>query len=253
MRILVSNDDGIGAPGLEVLERIARKLSDDVWTVAPEQEQSGAAHSLSLYEPVRLRKLSDRRFAVSGTPTDCVLMALQEVIPNKKKVDLVLSGINAGSNAGDDVTYSGTVAAAMEGTVLGVPSIALSQLTDDKAAVKWHNAEKYAPEIIKKLVKCGWPENVLMNVNFPDVPLSKVKGISICPQGKRRVGVSITGRVDPKKRPYYWLGGERDNTANKPGVDIDLLYKGHVTITPLCMDMTDYKMMETLRKNCAFD
>ncbi len=255
-RILLTNDDGIAADGLVALEAIAKTLSDDVWIVAPELEQSGAGHSLSLHSPVRLRKLGERRFAVSGTPTDCVLVAIQEVLPHHsgvkgkakhKPFDLVLSGVNRGSNAGDDVTYSGTIAAAMEGTILGVPSMALSQLCEDRDNPRWDIAKKFAPKIIKELVKAGWPKGTLINLNFPDCPAAKVKGIRLCPQGKRNVGVALTGRVDVKGRQYFWLGGERDNTADRPGVDIDLLYNGYVTITPLHMDLTDYKTMEDLR------
>lgn len=253
-RILVTNDDGISAEGLGVLESIARTLSDDVWVVAPEQEQSGVAHSLTLHLPVRLRQISEKRFAVTGTPTDCVLLAIQEVLPKHggkgkaaKPFDLVLSGVNRGSNAGDDVTYSGTVAAAMEGTVLGVPSMALSQLCEDRDNPRWEVAEKFAPKIISALVDAGWPANNLININFPDCAPDEVKDICLCPQGKRNVGVALTGRMDVKNRPYFWIGGERDNTADRPGVDIDLLYSGYVTITPLCMDLTDYKTMEDLR------
>ena len=247
MRILVTNDDGINAEGLEVLERVAHTLSKDVWVVAPEQEQSGAGHSLTLHLPVRLREIDERHFSVSGTPTDCGLVAVQQVIPVKKKrVDLLLSGINRGSNAADDVTYSGTIAAAMEGTILNVPSIALSQLCADREKAVWKTAEKHAPALIKKLVAMGWPANTLININFPDCAPGKVKGIRVCPQGKRRVSVALSERVDPKGRPYFWLGGDRDNTANKPGVDIDFLHTGYITITPLCMDLTDHSTMERM-------
>jgi len=248
-RILLSNDDGINADGLAVLERIAAKLSKDVWIVAPEQEQSGAAHSLTLHLPVRVRKISAKRYAVSGTPTDCVLMAIQKIIPvAKKKVDLLLSGINRGSNAADDVTYSGTVAAAMEGTILDVPSIALSQLYEDREQVNWAVAEKHAAPLIKKLLKAGWPKNTLININFPDCAPGKVKGVRVCPQGKRKISVALSERVDVKGRPYFWIGGERDNTADRPGVDVELLHAGYITVTPLHMDLTDYKTLEALGK-----
>ena len=255
-RILVTNDDGIHAPGLKVLERIARSISKDVWVVAPEMEQSGAAHSLTLHVPVRVRKISARRYAVSGTPTDCVLLALQEILPNangKKPhgslaFDLVLSGVNRSSNVGDDVTYSGTVAAAMEGTVLGVPSIALSQACGDYEKVHWPTAERHAPAIIKKLIAAGWPKNTLINVNFPDCAPGKVKGIKVCKQGKRLVSVGLSERFDPKGRPYFWIGGARENKTDEPGVDVDLLEAGHITITPLTMDLTDYKTMEKLQR-----
>lgn len=250
-RILITNDDGIYAPGLEVLERIARVLSEDVWICAPEQEQSGSSHSLSLHMPVRLRKLGEKRFTVSGTPTDCVLLALQEAIPVKEQpVKLILSGVNRGSNAADDVTYSGTVAAAMEGTILHVPSIALSQLFEDDSEPYWQTAELHAPGLIKKLASAGWPRNTLINLNFPHCPPDQVKGIRVCPQGKRKVSVALTPRRDVKGRPYYWIGGERDNTADRPGVDVELLHAGYITVTPLGLDMTDYPTMDHIRDAC---
>ena len=225
MRILVTNDDGINAPGLAVLERIARSLSKDVWVVAPESEQSGAAHSLTLSLPVRVRKISAQRYAVSGTPTDCVLLALKEIIPSasclvpralygnkslhkaqstnhKTRINLVLSGVNSGSNVGDDVTYSGTVAAAMEGTLLGVPSMALSQAGINEK-LHWLTAERHAPALIKKLMALQWPGNTLININFPDCPPAGVKGIRVCPQGKRVVNVALSERLDPKGRPLF--------------------------------------------------
>lgn len=251
MRILVSNDDGIHAPGLEVLERVARKLSDDVWVVAPEQEQSGASHSLTLHIPVRVREVGEKRFTTSGTPTDCVLLALHQLLPKKPRVDLILSGINRGSNAADDITYSGTVAAAMEGTVLGVPSIALSQLFEDGEPIHWKTAETHAPGLIEQVVKAGWPKGTLININFPSVMPSKVKGVRVCAQGKRRVSVGLTGRKDLRGRPYYWLGGERDNTAEVPGTDVDLLHQGFITITPLTLDLTDHTTLERMERTFA--
>jgi len=278
MRILVTNDDGINAPGLKVLERIARTLSKDVWVVAPEQEQSGAAHSLTLHWPVRARKISARRYAVSGTPTDCVLLGIKEIIPyyslslrerarvrdyrvappspgatrhplpEGEGVNLVLSGVNCSSNVGDDVTYSGTVAAAMEGTVLGVPSIAFSQACGEREKIHWQTAERHAPALIKKLLKEKWPKNTLINLNFPDCLPGNVKGTRVCRQGKRVVSIALSERMDPKGRPYYWLGGERENEVEQPDVDVDLLEAGYITVTPLGMDLTDYKTMEKLRR-----
>ncbi|MDX2074583.1 MAG: 5'/3'-nucleotidase SurE [Alphaproteobacteria bacterium] len=248
MRILITNDDGINAPGLEVLEKIARALSDDVWVVAPETEQSGAGHSLTLHTPVRVRKITPKRYAVLGTPTDCVLLALKQIIPAKQKVTLILSGVNRGSNAGDDVTYSGTIAAAMEGCILGVPSVALSLLYEDPEKIQWQTAEKHAPGIIKTLLKKPWPKDTLINLNFPDCTASKVKGVKVCAQGKRVMNIKLGERVDPKGRPYYWLGGERDNTPEKPNVDLDFLSKGFITVTPIGMDMTDYQTLSVLDK-----
>lgn len=250
-RILVSNDDGIHAEGLQVLERIASKISKEVWVVAPEQEQSGASHSLSLHLPVRVREIEKKRFATSGTPTDCVLLGIQQLIPAKSKPQLVLSGINRGSNAADDITYSGTVAAAMEATVLGVPAIALSQLIADRKTIHWETGEVHAPKLIQSLLRAGWPKGTLININFPNVAPGKVKGVRICPQGKRRVSVGQAARRDLRGRPYFWLGGERDNTAEVPGTDVDLLHKGYITVTPLSLDMTDYPIMERLRESCC--
>jgi 5'-nucleotidase len=243
-RILITNDDGINAEGLKILENIALEISDDVWVVAPETEQSGAAHSLTLHLPVRVRKISPKRFAVSGTPTDCVLLALKEIVPVKKKpVTLLLSGVNHGSNVGDDVTYSGTIAAAMEGTILNIPSIAMSLLCNGSGETQWQSAEKHAPEIIKKLIAVGWRENTLINMNFPDCAASKVQGVKVCPQGKRIVNIKLSERNDPRGRPYFWLGGDRDNTPEKSGVDIDYLHNDYITITPINMDLTDYQSM----------
>lgn len=270
MRILVTNDDGISARGLESLEKIAHALSDDVWVVAPETEQSGAGHSLTLHTPVRVRKISAKRYAVLGTPTDCVLLALKEIIGKGQEalgksgkkisgtrasglmphasVDLILSGVNRGSNAGDDVTYSGTIAAAMEGCILGVPSVALSLLCDDIEKIQWATAEKLAPAIITKLLQKPWPTNTLINLNFPDCTPAKVRGVKVCAQGKRVMNIKLSERVDPKGRPYYWLGGERDNTPEKPNVDLDFLASDYITITPIDMDMTDYKTLAVLDK-----
>lgn len=248
MRILLSNDDGITAEGLKSLEKIAAVLSDDVWVVAPETEQSGAGHSLTLHTPVRVRKISPKRYAVSGTPTDCVLLAVKEILPARQKFDLLLSGINRGSNVGDDVTYSGTVAAAMEGCILGVPSIAVSLLYDDAEKIQWGMVEKLAPAIIKKLLAKKWPKDTLINLNFPNCAASKVKGIKVCAQGKRIVNVQLSERVDPKGRPYFWLGGERDHRTEKPNVDVDFLHRGFITITPIGMDLTDYKTLAAMDK-----
>lgn len=248
VRILITNDDGINAEGLKTLERIARAISDDVWVVAPETEQSGAAHSLTLHLPVRVRKIASKRFAVSGTPTDCVLLALKEIIPVKTKpVTLLLSGVNHGSNVGDDVTYSGTIAAAMEGTILNIPSIAMSLLCNGSDKTNWQTAEKHAPDLVKKLMTVGWRENTLINMNFPDCVAGKVNGVQVCPQGKRIVNIKLSERDDPRGRPYFWLGGDRDNTPEKTGVDIDYLHNDYITITPICMDLTDYQSMEKIR------
>lgn len=248
LRILVTNDDGIHAPGLKALEKIARKLSPDVWVVAPEEEQSGSAHSLSLANPLRVRKLSARKYAVRGTPSDCVLMAIRHIMMDTPP-DLVLSGVNRGQNIADDVTYSGTIAAAMEGTQLGVPSIALSQAFgfSGHANVKWATAEHFAPEIIEKLVAAGWPDEVLINVNFPDVVPASVTGIEVTRQGKRDQSlVRVEERIDARNNPYYWLGFERILSNPPQGTDLRAIYEGRISITPLHMDLTHSRTSKAL-------
>jgi 5'-nucleotidase len=201
LRILITNDDGIRSRGLEVTEAIARTLSDDVWVVAPETEQSGASHSLTLTTPLRLRKIDERHFAITGTPTDCVMMASSHLMKDRAP-DLVLSGVNRGINAADDVTYSGTIAGAMEGCTLGIPSIALSQAFayHEKREVRWDCAATHGPDLVRKLVETGWPRDVLMNVNFPDCPAEEVSGVEVVAQGARELQeVVIDRRVDMRR------------------------------------------------------
>lgn len=249
-RILVTNDDGITAPGIKLLERIARRLSRDVWVVAPETEQSAVAHSLTLRRPLRLRRLSPRRYAVDGTPTDCVVLAVESVLKGHPP-DLVLSGINAGDNLADAVTYSGTIAAAMEAALLGLRAIALSQEGLGDRPPRWTVAERWAGETIARVAACGWPRNVLINVNFPDIPADKVAGIEAVPQGQRKIGDSLHERADPHGRPYYWIGAQRSGEAQAPGTDLDALARGAVTVTPLCLDLTDHATLAALRRGLA--
>ena len=236
-RILVSNDDGIDAPGIKLLERVAKTLSADVWVVAPASEQSAVAHSLTVRRPLRMLKVGRRRYAVDGTPTDSVLLGVRQLL-NDKKPDLVLSGINRGGNLGEDVTYSGTVAAAMEGTLLGIPSIALSLQINSDAAPRWATAEHWAPGIIKKLAAAGWQRNVLMNVNFPDVAADQVNGVAAARQGKRKIGDELVERTDPRGQPYYWIGGQRLEDPGLSGTDLEAIHRGYVVVTPLGVDFT---------------
>jgi 5'-nucleotidase len=248
MRILVTNDDGIYAPGLEVCEAIARTLSDDVWIVAPESDQSGVAHSLSLNDPLRLRQVSDRHFAVRGTPTDCVILGVRHIM--KDLPDLVVSGVNRGRNAAEDVTYSGTVAGAMEGTVLGIPSFALSQSYSgtSKGDPHWKTAMKFAPDIIRKVLEQGIPRDVLVNVNFPDCPINAVQGIAVTSQGKRdQELLRIDSRYDGRGNPYYWIAFSRGLPAGvRQGTDMSALAENRISVTPLRLDLTDEPFMTTL-------
>lgn len=246
-RILVSNDDGIHSPGLKLLEQVARSLSDDVWVVAPEAEQSASGHSLTLTVPLRLRKVSKRKFAVNGTPTDCVLLAINHVLKDHKP-DLVLSGINAGGNLGEDITYSGTVAAAMEATLLKIPAIALSQVRRNGHDVPWSTARQHAADIVRRVVALDWPGNVLMNVNFPDVPHDRVTGVDVTRQGRRKIGEMLNRGVDPRGNPYIWIGTERDEDPSFPGSDLEAVHAGAISITPLGLDLTHQCTMTALRK-----
>jgi 5'-nucleotidase len=242
MRILVTNDDGIHAPGLAVLERIAGVLADDVVVVAPEYDQSGVAHSLSLNDPLRLRKISERRFAVKGTPTDCVIMAVRSILQGRQP-DLVLSGVNRGQNVAEDVTYSGTIAGAMEGTMLGIPSIALSQCyspSRDHERLDWDCAEVHAPKLIETLLAEGIERDILINVNFPGCPAREVAGISVTVQGRRDLQmVRIEPRTDGRGNPYYWIAFDRDVAEPPPGTDLDALFNKRISVTPLKLDLTD--------------
>ena len=236
-RILVSNDDGVHAEGLAHLADVARELGGDVWVVAPERDHSGAGHSLTIADPVRLRRLDERVYAVSGTPTDCVLVAVLELLRDRKP-DLVLSGINRGGNLGEDVTYSGTVAAAMEGALLGIPSVALSQEADRLRRTPWATARRHAPGVLRTLAGAGWPPNVFLNVNFPDADADKVKGLMVTRQGRRKPGSHLDRREDPRGRPYYWIDSARSEPAPAPGTDIAAVAQGFVSATPLHLDLT---------------
>jgi 5'-nucleotidase len=248
-RVLVTNDDGIDAPGLEVLERIARTLSNDVWVIAPETQQSGAAHSVSLHKPLRFSKLAERRYAVAGTPTDCVITAVRAIMP--EPIDLVLSGINRGPNVADDVTHSGTVAAAMEGSLCNIPSIAFSQGFDFDAknpTVHWATAQAYAARIIVKLLAEQWDQDTFFNVNFPDVPPEDVKGIKCVAQGKHRLYKQLIRADHSEAQPSYWVHWEDAGAdPRRPDVDIHWLAEGYVTVTPICLDLTNYAMLGRLK------
>ncbi len=253
LRILVTNDDGIHAKGLATAEAIARALSDDAWVVAPETEQSGASHSLTLATPLRLRKINERRFALTGTPTDCVMMATTHVMKDNLPT-LVLSGVNRGVNAADDVTYSGTIAGAMEGCALGIPSIALSQAYNfgDKHEMRWECAETHGAALIRKLVGIGWPADVLLNVNFPDCPPGEVAGAEIVAQGKRDLQEAVIDRrVDMRGYPYFWIGFRRERTSAKPGTDLGALSANKISVTPLHLNLTETAVLEKLKRSFA--
>ncbi|HZT87307.1 MAG TPA: 5'/3'-nucleotidase SurE [Stellaceae bacterium] len=246
-RILVSNDDGIGSPGIALLENIARELSPDVWVVAPEQEQSAASHSLTVRRPLRLEPAGPRRYAVDGTPTDCILLAVKRVLSDRPP-DLVLSGVNAGANLADDLNYSGTVAAAMEAALLGIPAIALSQHFLDGGRIPWETAAAFAPETIRRLVKQPWPPHTLMNVNFPAASPERVKGIAATSQGKRDITDNLAEGVDPRGHPYFWIGPTPESPIAEPGTDLAAVNDFYVSVTPLNLDLTNVPVLAGLRK-----
>ncbi len=247
-RVLISNDDGIHAPGLKLLEKIMRRLAGEVWVVAPETEQSAASHSLTLRTPLRIRKLSARRFAVNGTPTDSVLLGVNTVMKDTPP-DLVLSGINRGGNLGEDVIYSGTVAAAMEGTLLGIRGIALSQVCDDRRLVKWATAEHWLGEVLAGIVSQPMAKNVVVNVNFPDVAARAVSGIEITTQGRRKIGGDLQEGTDPRGDTYYWVGPQRIEDRLKKGSDLEAIDRGAVSVTPLGLDLTHKASVKFLKEN----
>ncbi|KUO53265.1 MAG: stationary phase survival protein SurE [Sphingomonadales bacterium BRH_c42] len=248
MKILITNDDGIHAPGLAVLEEIAREFSDDIWICAPAEEQSGAGHSLTLSEPVRLRRYDERRFAVSGTPTDAVMLGMRKVMDSPP--DLILSGVNRGANLGDDITYSGTVSAAIEGALAGIKSIALSQvyaregMGDD---VPFAAAAAWGARTIAPLLNAPLPARSLININFPPRPAAEVKGIRVVRQGFHDYsrGTVVEGR-DPRGYRYFWFGLDPIEHTLDHGTDLEAIEEGYVAVTPLHLDLTHYSSLGAL-------
>lgn len=249
-RILLSNDDGIHAPGFELLERIMRELATDVWVVAPETEQSASGHSLTLRRPLRIRELSEKRYAVDGTPTDSVLLGVMEVMKDAPP-DLVISGINRGGNMGEDVTYSGTVAAAMEATLLGIPAIALSQNVVPGGNTWWETAERYTPEVLRRLAGASWPDSVFVNVNYPHIAPEEVTGIQVTTQGRRKPGGAIQQGIDPAGRPYFWIGTARAFEHHAEGSDLEAVYGGAVSVSPMHLDLTHHSTLAALKEAFA--
>ncbi len=249
-RILITNDDGVRADGLKVIEQIAASVSDDVWVVAPAEEQSGMSRAITLNDPLRVREMGPRRFAITGTPGDCILMGIQDLIEGKEP-DLVLSGVNRGQNIAEDIPMSGTVAGAMQGLQLGVPSIAFSQGYGPagRAAIKWDCARTHGPDILKRLISETWEENVMMNVNFPDRDPGDVNDIEVTVQGRRdQHNLHAERREDLRGNPYYWLGFHGRLSDPAVGTDLRALYEGRISITPLHLDMTHHPTRERLSK-----
>jgi len=255
MRILLSNDDGVFAPGLAVLEDIARSITDDVWIVAPHEEQSGQARAITLNAPVRVRQEGEKRYAVAGTPSDAVLLGVLEIMKDHKP-DLILSGVNRGQNIAEDTSQSGTVAAAIEGMHLGIPSVAFSQARNFRRgeAIPWETGRVWGPRVLKGILKAGWPQKVVMNVNFPDRLPDDVQGVEVTSQGFRDESIShLDKRTDLRGSDYFWIGYTGKLSEPPQGTDLRAIYEGRISVTPLHIDMTHHAYREALSKTLTVE
>lgn len=240
-RILITNDDGIHSEGIAALEEAMRPLGD-VYVVAPESEMSGASHSLTLARPLRIRQIDRRHWTVDGTPTDCVTFAVNRILSADERPTICVSGINHGANLGDDATYSGTVAGAMEATILGVPGLAFSLVTSRNP--DFAESARVAYEVTRKALKEGLPEWTLLNVN---VPKGTPKGICITRQGFKEARPVISEHIDPRGKPYYWIGEVRNGFRAEGGTDFEAIDEGYVSVTPMRTDLTNYNALEALK------
>lgn len=248
-RVLLTNDDGIDAPGLVVLEQIAATLANEVWVVAPEHDQSGTSHSISLHQPLRYSRRGERRYGISGTPGDCVVMAVRHLMQDGLP-DLILSGVNRGANLGVETVFSGTVGAAMTGMLFGIPSIALSQTFSDPAAVRWDTARHLAPDVIRTLYAAGWDIHACINVNFPNVAPADAGPLTLTRQGVGLVkGINVVPRTDPRGLVYHWLQFHREAVENAPDTETAVVAAGAVAVTPLRFERTNEDALAHLRNS----
>ncbi len=246
-RLLLTNDDGIAAPGLAVLEAVASRLAREVWVVAPEHDQSGSSHAISLHTPLRVSPQGERRFAVLGTPGDCVVMGLRHLLGGALP-DMILSGVNRGANVGVETVFSGTVGAAMTGLLLGIPSIALSQTFRKGSPVPWNTAATLAPGVIRRLAGLGWSRQACLNVNFPDCPAERAGPLTLTRQGAGLLDdIDIVSRQDTRDIAYHWLQPRRRRVPDEPGGEATTVASGAVTVTPLRFERTDEAAYEALR------
>lgn len=241
VRILITNDDGIHSEGIGELEKALQGLGE-IFVVAPESEMSGAAHSLTLARPLRIRQIDERHWTVDGTPTDCVTLAVNRILPPELRPDICASGINHGANLGDDATYSGTVAGAMEATILGIPGVAFSLVANRNH--DFTESVRVARELMRKIIGEGIPTGTLLNVN---VPKGVSKGIRITRQGLKNARPIISEHIDPRGKPYYWIGEERSGFHAEGGTDFEAVDEGYVSVTPMRSDLTNYHALETLQ------
>ncbi len=244
MRVLVTNDDGIHSKGLDVLVQRLKKKAQ-VFVVAPDRERSAVSHSLTLNKPLRIKEIEANVFLVDGTPADCVRLGLLDIL-KKENIDMVIAGINMGPNLGDDVLYSGTVGAAIEGTILGVPSLAVSLVA--KCNFHFKTAAEISCRIIDKVLQKGLPKGICFNINVPNLPIKQVKDFKITRQGKRIYGKEIEKRVDPRGFIYYWVASGRVHNIKEKGTDVEAIEEKKVSITPLQIDVTAHQYLKEIRR-----
>lgn len=248
-RVLVVNDDGIDGPGILLLEELVREFTDDVWVVAPDEERSGAGHSMSLAHPIRMKQRDERHFAIKGTPTDCVLMGVHQLMTDRRP-DILLTGINRGPNLAEDITYSGTASAAIEGALMGIPSVALSQIIKAYGQqVHWETSRAWAPRVIRTLLAMPWRPGIFVNVNFPGCPPEKVTGLRVTRQGVRPSGAfQPVRRVDERHVPYYWIKATFPDGGHEHGNDLQAARDDEVSITPMQIDLTAHELIPDLTR-----
>jgi 5'-nucleotidase len=239
-RILLTNDDGIHSQGLTMLEEALKEVGD-VFVVAPASEMSGASHSLTLGRPLRIRQLDERHWTVDGTPTDCITLALNKILREEDRPDICASGINHGGNLGDDATYSGTVAGALEATILGVPGLAFSLVARENFDFK--TSANFAITAVRKVLSEGLPEGTLLNIN---IPARAIEGVKVTRQGIKNARPVITEHIDPRGKPYFWIGEEYFNTNSADGTDYQAVELGYISVTPLKSDMTDHRALTAI-------
>jgi 5'-nucleotidase len=241
-RILICNDDGVYAPGIRILAREMRRVAD-VFVVAPTQNQSGVSHALTMTRPLRIRKIDERTYAVDGTPTDCITLAFHEILV-RRRPDFVVSGLNHGANMGEDVTYSGTVAAAFEGAIMGVPAVAASMTVHDPEGRSFRSAARFVRRVVSNL-RGHLPPATILNLNFPKMPRGGYRSYQMTSLGRRAYTDIISAKTDPSGRSYYWIGGEA-TWDNDPATDSGAVSRGKVSITPLRVDVTDHELLASL-------
>tara|TARA_B110000438_G_scaffold302353_1_gene359779 strand:+ start:319 stop:1107 length:789 start_codon:yes stop_codon:yes gene_type:complete len=253
LKILITNDDGINAPGIKLLNKVAREFSNDITIIAPEREQSGRSQAMSLSDIIRLRQLDENVYSISGTPTDCVMLAIKQLMKDDKP-DLILSGVNRGQNLADDINYSGTIGAAMEGAIHNIKSIAFSQVFNihNEGKNAFDASEKNLSRMLNKLIELDYSNNVVLNVNFPDVFEKDLPSYFTC-QGKRDVPAHIMEeRIDPRGQKYYWIGFKRAMGGVEPGTDLACIYDGKISITPVSANRTDMEFIEKQKYDRRF-